>query len=84
MLQDCKKLVAKAIGIDYGTKRVGISISDSSKIIASALCTITNKEVLIFLIDLLKREEIDTIVIGEAKNLNGTRVDDALAATRAE
>ena len=30
-VSDCKKLVAKAIGIDYGTKRVGIAISESSK-----------------------------------------------------
>ena len=65
----------KAIGIDYGTKRVGIAISDSSKIIASALCTITNKKVFTFLIDLFKKEEIDTIVVGEAKNLNGTETD---------
>ena len=67
--------MAKAIGIDYGTKRVGIAISDSSKIIASALCTITNKKVFTFLIDLFKKEEIDTIVVGEAKNLNGTETD---------
>ena len=67
--------MAKAIGIDYGTKRVGIAISDSSTIIASALCTITNKKVFTFLIDLFKKEEIDTIVVGEAKNLNGTETD---------
>lgn len=67
--------MAKAIGIDYGTKRVGIAISDSSKIIASALCTITNKKVFTFLIDLFKKEEIDTIVVGEAKNLDGTETD---------
>ncbi len=67
--------MAKAIGIDYGTKRVGIAISDSSKIIASALCTITNKEIFIFLIDLLEKEEIDTFVVGESKNLNGEETD---------
>ena len=67
--------MAKAIGIDYGTKRVGIAISDSSKIIASALCTITNKEIFIFLIDLFKKEEIDTFVVGESKNLNGEETD---------
>lgn len=67
--------MAKAIGIDYGTKRVGIAISDSSKIIASALCTITNKEIFIFLIDLLEKEEIDTFVVGESKNLNGEGTD---------
>ena len=67
--------MAKAIGIDYGTKRVGIAISDSCKIIASSLCTITNKEIFIFLIDLFKKEKIDTVVVGVAKNLNGTETD---------
>lgn len=67
--------MAKAIGLDYGAKRVGIAISDSSKIIATALCTITNKEVFTFLKDLFKKEEIDTIVVGEAKSLDGTETD---------
>ena len=67
--------MAKAIGIDYGTKRVGISISDSSQIIATALCTVENNNIFSFLKDLLKKEEVDTIVIGEAKNLDNTETD---------
>ena len=67
--------MAKAVGIDYGTKRVGISISDSSQIIATSLCTIENKNIFSFLKDLLKKEEVDTIVIGEAKNLDNTETD---------
>ena len=62
--------MAKAVGIDYGTKRVGISISDSSQIIATALCTVENKNIFSFLKDLIEKEEVDTIVIGEAKNLD--------------
>ena len=65
----------KAIGIDYGTKRVGIAISDPSQIIATALCTTPNKDVFKFLIDLLQKENINTIVVGEAKNLDGTDTD---------
>tara|TARA_Y100000389_G_C17298110_1_gene431522 strand:- start:191 stop:601 length:411 start_codon:yes stop_codon:yes gene_type:complete len=67
--------VAKAVGIDYGTKRIGISISDSSQIIATALCAIENKNIFSFLKDLLEKEEVDTIVIGEAKNLDTTETD---------
>ena len=67
--------MAKAVGIDYGTKRVGISISDSSQIIATALCTVENKIIFSFLKDLIEKEEVDTIVIGEAKNLDNTETD---------
>ena len=41
--------MGKALGIDYGTKRVGIAISDSSQIIASGLCTVDNKNIFSFL-----------------------------------
>ena len=67
--------MAKAVGIDYGTKRVGISISDSSQIIATALCTVENKNIFSFLKDLIEKEEVDTIVIGEAKNLDNTETN---------
>ena len=67
--------MAKAVGIDYGTKRVGISISDSSQIIATALCVVENKNIFPFLKYLLEKEEVDTIVIGEAKNLDNTETD---------
>ena len=67
--------MGKAVGIDYGTKRVGISISDSSQIIATALCTVENNIIFSFLKDLIEKEEVDTIVIGEAKNLDNTETD---------
>ena len=67
--------MAKAVGIDYGTKRIGISISDSSQIIATSLCAIENKHIFSFLKELLEKEEVDTIVIGEAKNLDTTETD---------
>tara|TARA_B100001013_G_C24514342_1_gene404320 strand:- start:266 stop:679 length:414 start_codon:yes stop_codon:yes gene_type:complete len=67
--------VAKALGIDYGKKRVGIAISDSLQIIASALTTIDTPNIFTFLKDLLEKEEIDCFVIGEPKNLDGTPTD---------
>ena len=67
--------MAKAIGIDYGKKRVGIAISDSLQIIASALTTLNTPDIFIFLDDLLKKQEIDCFVVGEPKNLDGTPTD---------
>ena len=67
--------MAKAIGVDYGKKRVGIAISDSLQIIASALTTIDTPNIFTFLKDLLEKEEIDCFVIGEPKNLDGTPTD---------
>ena len=67
--------MAKAIGIDYGKKRVGIAISDSLQIIASALTTIDTPNIFTFLKDLLEKEEIDCFVVGEPKNLDGTPTD---------
>ena len=67
--------MAKAIGIDYGKKRVGIAISDSLQIITSALTTIDTPNIFTFLKDLLEKEEIDCFVVGEPKNLDGTPTD---------
>ena len=67
--------MAKALGIDYGKKRVGIAISDSLQIIASALTTIDMPNIFTFLKDLLEKEEIDCFVVGEPKNLDGTPTD---------
>ena len=67
--------MVKAIGIDYGKKRIGIAISDSLQIIASALTTIDTPNIFTFLKDLLEKEEIDCFVVGEPKNLDGTPTD---------
>ena len=67
--------MAKALGIDYGKKRVGIAISDSLQIIASAFTTVNTPDIFIFLDDLLKKQEIDCFVVGEPKNLDGTPTD---------
>ena len=65
----------KAIGLDYGQKRVGVSISDSSQIIATGLTTVINQNIFYFLNNLFLEEEIDTIVVGYSKNLDGTDSD---------
>ena len=67
--------MGKAIGIDYGTKRTGIAISDSLQIIASALITVKTSEIFTFLKDLVRKEDIDIFIIGSPLGLDGGPTD---------
>lgn len=60
----------KYIGIDYGRKRTGISISDYDKKISFPLETVETINLLNFLKDLTKKEKIEKIVIGKPLKLN--------------
>jgi putative Holliday junction resolvase len=62
--------MARILGIDYGSKRVGIAVTDPLRIIATALTTVPSHEVMNFLKEYISKEPVDTIVVGEAKDLN--------------
>jgi len=64
--------MGRLLALDFGLKRTGIAISDPLKIIATALTTIETKTLLDFLKSYLAEEEVDTIIIGEPKNLDNT------------
>ncbi len=53
------------MGIDYGSKRTGIAVTDPLQIIASGLATIPTQEVFEFLTKYLQEEEVEKIVVGE-------------------
>lgn len=56
--------MGRILAIDYGTKRVGLAVTDRLQIIASALTTVHSKDLLKFLIDYIRKEDVDQIVIG--------------------
>ncbi len=60
--------MSKILGLDYGKKRCGISISDELQIIASPLTTIDTKKLMDFLKEIIVEESISAIVIGLPKN----------------
>jgi putative Holliday junction resolvase len=60
----------KYIGIDYGLKRTGVSISDYNKVISFPLDTIATSKLIIYLEDLIKNENIEKVIIGKPLNLN--------------
>ena len=65
-----KKQHTKYIGIDYGKKRTGISISDYNKVISFPLDTIETKSLIFYLKDLIDNEKIEKVVIGKPLKLN--------------
>ncbi len=69
--------MSRILAIDYGSKRVGIAVTDPLKLIASGLTTVHSKDVIAFLVDYLKKENVECIVIGEPKTLRNEPSDSA-------
>lgn len=65
----------RILAIDYGFKRSGIAVTDSSQIIASALETVPSETLIDYLKRYFQAEEVVAIVIGMPKNLDGTATD---------
>ena len=62
--------MGKIVAIDFGLKRTGIAITDASNIIASPLTTVDSVNLMSYLIALVEKEKVATIVIGDPKRLN--------------
>ena len=60
--------MSKILGLDYGKKRCGISITDDLRLIASPLDTINTNEIIKYLEEIIARENISILVIGEPKD----------------
>jgi len=60
----------RILSIDFGSKRCGIAVTDESQIIASGLKTVKTENLIHFLKDYFKEEEVNLIVVGLPKNMN--------------
>jgi putative Holliday junction resolvase len=65
------------MAIDYGSKRVGIAVTDPQQIIATGLTTVHSKDVIDFLKNYVENEEVVCIVVGEPKHMNNEPSDSA-------
>jgi len=63
--------MGKCLGIDFGLKRTGISISDESNKIAFPLKTIKSDTIINEIQDIKKTETIEKIIIGKPFDLKG-------------
>lgn len=76
----------RVMGLDYGTKTVGVAISDLLGLTAQGIETIRYEEnsvdtVMLRLQELIHEYEVEQIVVGLPKNMNGSIGERAQAAT---
>jgi putative Holliday junction resolvase len=64
--------MARVLAIDLGTKRTGIAVTDVLKLIANPLDTVATSNLWAYLEEYIKKEPVDTIVVGHPKALDGT------------
>lgn len=69
--------MARLMAFDFGTKRIGIAVTDPLQIIATALTTIHPKDVIDYLKEYLLTEQIETFIVGEPKQMDSTPSESA-------
>lgn len=69
--------MARLMAIDYGSKRVGIAVTDPLQIIATGLTTVHSQDLIEFLKTYINKEEVECIIVGEPKRLNNEPSDSA-------
>lgn len=64
--------MGRIICIDFGLKRCGLAVTDPLKIIATGLEVVSPKELIPYLKKYIQSEEVELILIGLPKNLDGS------------
>lgn len=64
--------MGRILAIDLGTKRTGIAVTDTLKMLANPLETVETSKLIDFLNAYFVKEEVDIIVLGYPKRLDGT------------
>lgn len=74
--------MSRILSIDYGTKRVGLAVTDNLQLIATALEMVETKNIVAFLKAYLQKEEVEAFVLGLPKNLDNHDTDSTAAVLR--
>ena len=65
--------MTRVLAIDYGTKRIGIAISDEMQMLASSRGTIANSTKMIEeIVTLVQREHVGAVILGIPRTLSNT------------
>jgi putative Holliday junction resolvase len=72
--------VSRSLGIDYGTKRVGLALSDTLGLTANPLAVVPRSSIVDEVMRLVKEKDVGTIVVGLPTGLGG---DEGISASEA-
>lgn len=67
--------MGRILAIDLGTKRTGIAVTDTLKMVSNPLETVETTKLIDYLNAYFQKEDVETIVLGYPKNLNGKAND---------
>ena len=67
----------RLMAFDYGTKRIGIAVTDPLQIVANALTTVHPNEIFDFLKNYLQTEQVETFVVGKPRQMDGSDSESA-------
>ena len=62
--------MARILAIDYGKKRTGLAVTDELQIIAGGLTTVATAELVDYILNYVKKEPVERIVVGLPKQMN--------------
>lgn len=69
--------MGRIMAFDFGTKRVGIAVTDQLKMIANSLATIDTKNIFSFIKNYCAKEDVEAFVVGYPYNFGYSENDNA-------
>ena len=63
--------MGRILSIDYGQKRTGLAVTDPLQIIANGLTTVPTAQLVDFILDYVKREQVEHIIVGLPRQNSG-------------
>ncbi len=64
--------MSRILAIDYGTKRVGLAVTDPNQIIATALDTVYVQNLMNYLKAYTSKETVESFVVGEPRQMDNS------------
>ena len=74
--------MSKYIGIDYGQKKIGLSVTDDDKVFAFPLETVKNVDFFDFIFDFVKENNVEKFVVGKPIRMSGENSDIEVEITK--
>lgn len=68
----------RVMAFDYGTKRIGIAVTDPMQIIATGLDTVHPMHIVDYLKNYFQTEQVERFIVGEPKQMDNTPSQSAI------
>ncbi len=67
--------MGRLMAIDYGQRRCGLAVTDTMRIVATALDTVATSALCDYILKYIASEPVDEIIVGQPRTLNGRPSD---------